>query len=161
MAADLASCGANILHLDVQAGGESTVVDRLVVQVPDERSHELAAAAARCGATLLHLDDADPHALIDDVVRALDTAVSLVASARPDAAVAAIRRLIPVDDVRGWKRRRPPLHRPAPPSPRRWRGVTKIERGWDGPAPAGPAPVTSRGWRWCPTTTTAGRRSPS
>jgi GNAT superfamily N-acetyltransferase len=100
VAADLASCGANILHLDVHAGGESTVVDRLVVQVPDERSHELAAAAARCGATLLHLNDADPHVLVDDVVRALDVAVSLLAGDRPDAVTEAIRRLIPVDEVR-------------------------------------------------------------
>ena len=49
VAADLASCGANILHLDVHAGSESTVVDRLVVQVPDERGHELAAAAPGAG----------------------------------------------------------------------------------------------------------------
>jgi hypothetical protein len=100
VAADLAACGANILHLDVHAGGEATVVDRLVVQVPDERSHELAEAAARCGATLLHLDEADPHALVDDVVRALDTAHLLVASDSPDARVEAIRRLIPADEVR-------------------------------------------------------------
>ena len=42
VAAGMAACGANILHLDVHAGGEATVVDRLVVQVADERSHELA-----------------------------------------------------------------------------------------------------------------------
>jgi hypothetical protein len=100
VAADLAACGANILHLDVQAGGEATVVDRLVVQVPDERSHELAEAAARCGATLLDLDEADPEALVDDVVRALDTAHLLIAGDGPDARVEAIRRLIPADDVR-------------------------------------------------------------
>jgi GNAT superfamily N-acetyltransferase len=139
VAADLASCGANILHLDVHAGSESTVVDRLVVQVPDERSHDLAAAAARCGATLLHLDDADPHALVDDVVRALDTAVSLVASARPDAAVEAIRRLIPVDDVRVETVTAAAAPPGSPIAEALARGVTKIERGWDGPAPAGPA----------------------
>ena len=139
VAADLASCGANILHLDVHAGGDSTVVDRLVVQVPDERSHELAAAAARCGATLLHLDDADPHALVDDVVRALDAAVSLVASGRPDAVVDAIRRLIPVEDVRVETAAAADAPPGSPIADALARGVTKIERAWDGPPPAGPA----------------------
>ena len=139
VAADLASCGANILHLDVHAGGDSTVVDRLVVQVPDERSHELAAAAARCGATLLHLDDADPHALVDDVVRALDAAVSLVARGRPDAVVEAIRRLIPVDDVRVETAAAADAPPGSPIADALARGVTKIERAWDGPPPAGPA----------------------
>src|ERR671910_1639857 len=92
VASDLASCGANILHLDVHAGGESTVVDRLVVQVPDERSHELAAAAARCGATLLQIDEVSPHTLVDDTVRALDVAVALIAADRPDAVAEAIHR---------------------------------------------------------------------
>jgi hypothetical protein len=100
VAADMAACGANILHLDVHAGGEATVVDRLVVQVPDERSHELASVAARCGATLLGLDEADPDVLVDDVVRALDVAHLLVAGAGPDARVEAIRRLIPADEIR-------------------------------------------------------------
>ena len=31
VAAELAACGANIVHLDVHAGGDSTVIDRLVV----------------------------------------------------------------------------------------------------------------------------------
>lgn len=100
VAADMAACGANILHLDVHAGGEATVVDRLVVQVPDERSPELAAAAARCGAILLGLDEADPDVLVDDVVRALDVAHLLVAGAGPDARIEAIRRLIPADEIR-------------------------------------------------------------
>jgi Acetyltransferase (GNAT) family len=100
VAADLAACGANIVHLDVHAGGDATVIDRLVVQVPDERSHELAEAAARCGATLLHLDDADPHALVDDVVRALDVATALATAARPGRLAEAIGRLIPADEVR-------------------------------------------------------------
>ncbi|HZM38333.1 MAG TPA: hypothetical protein VFB94_04420 [Acidimicrobiales bacterium] len=100
VAAGMAACGANILHLDVHAGGEATVVDRLVVQVADERSHELAEAAARCGATLLDLDDADPDVLVDDVVRALDAAHLLVAGAGPEARSEAIRRLIPADEVR-------------------------------------------------------------
>jgi hypothetical protein len=100
VAAGMAACGANILHLDVHAGGEATVVDRLVVQVADDRSHELAEAAARCGATLLDLDDADPDVLVDDVVRALDAAHLLVAGAGPDARSEAIRRLIPADEVR-------------------------------------------------------------
>jgi GNAT superfamily N-acetyltransferase len=138
VAADLASCGANILHLDVHAGGESTVVDRLVVQVPDERGHELAAAAARCGATLLHLDDADPHVLVDDVVRALDTAVSLLASDRPDAVVEAVRRLIPVDEVRVETAAPADALPDSPIADAVARGVTRIERAWDGPAPVGP-----------------------
>jgi GNAT superfamily N-acetyltransferase len=100
VASDLAACGANIVQLDVHAGGGGTVVDRLVVQVPDERSAELAAAAARCGATLLHLDEVDPHALVDEVVRALDTAALLVAADRPDALAEALGRLIPADEVR-------------------------------------------------------------
>jgi len=99
VAADLAACGANILHLDVHSAGESTVVDRLVVQVPDERSHELAAAAAHCGATLFDLDEADAGALVDDVVRTLDVAGVLLAGGGSDARVEAIRRLIPADDV--------------------------------------------------------------
>src|SRR5262245_60086536 len=99
VAADLAACGANIVHLDVHAGGPATVIDRLVVQVPDDRTRELAAAAARCGATLLHADDVDPHALIDDVVRALDLAALLVAADRPDALAEALGRLVPADDV--------------------------------------------------------------
>ena len=57
LAGDLAACGANIVHLDVLAGTGDTVVDRLVVQVPDHRSDELAAVARRSGATLRPLDD--------------------------------------------------------------------------------------------------------
>ena len=57
LAGDLAACGANIVHLDVLAGTGDTVIDRLVVQVPDHRSGELAAVARRCGATLRPLDD--------------------------------------------------------------------------------------------------------
>ena len=49
LAGDLAACGANIVHLDVLAGTGDTVIDRLVVQVPDHRSGELAAVARRCG----------------------------------------------------------------------------------------------------------------
>lgn len=104
VAADLAACGANIVHLDVHTGGPATVIDRLVVQVPDDRSPELAAAAARCGGTLLHADDADPHALIDDVVRALDLAALLVAADRPEALADALGRLVPADEVRVERR---------------------------------------------------------
>jgi hypothetical protein len=107
VAADLAACGANILHLDVHSAGESTVVDRLVVQVPDERSHELAQAATRCGASLFDLEEADAGVLVDDVVRALDVAGVLLAGGGPDARVEAIRHLIPTDEVR---------IEPAPPS---------------------------------------------
>lgn len=57
LASDLASCDANIVHLDVLTGSGDTVIDRLVVDVPDHRSVELAAVATRCGATLRHLDD--------------------------------------------------------------------------------------------------------
>lgn len=59
LAGDLAACGANIIHLDVHAGAGDTVIDRLVVQVPDHRTGELAAVARRCGATLRPLDDLD------------------------------------------------------------------------------------------------------
>jgi GNAT superfamily N-acetyltransferase len=59
LAGDLAACGANIVHLDVHAGPGDTVIDRLVVQVPDARCGELAAVADRCGATLRPLDGTD------------------------------------------------------------------------------------------------------
>ncbi len=59
LAGDLAACGANIVHLDVLAGSGDTVIDRLVVQVPDHRSGELVAVARRYGATLRPLDDYD------------------------------------------------------------------------------------------------------
>jgi GNAT superfamily N-acetyltransferase len=59
LAGDLAACGANIVHLDVLAGTGDTVIDRLVVQVPDQRSGELAAVARRCGAALRPLADSD------------------------------------------------------------------------------------------------------
>jgi GNAT superfamily N-acetyltransferase len=59
LAGDLAACGANIVHLDVLAGTADTVIDRLVVQVPDQRSGDLVAVARRCGATLRPLDDSD------------------------------------------------------------------------------------------------------
>jgi GNAT superfamily N-acetyltransferase len=135
VAADLAACGANIVHLDVHAGGDATVIDRLVVQVPDGRSRELAAAAARCGATLLHLDEADPHALVDDVVRALDVAAGLVVADRPDALAEALRRLIPADEVRIEALAASPLAG-SPLAGALARGVTKIERAAD-PAPGG------------------------
>ncbi len=143
VAADLAACGANIVHLDVHAGGDATVIDRLVVQVPDERSHELAEAAARCGATLLHLDDVDPHALVDDVVRALDVATSLVATDRPDAMAEAIRRLIPADEVRIEALAGSALAG-SPLADALARGVTKIERAWE-PREAGPGGGTPDG----------------
>ena len=57
LAGDLAACGANIVHLDVHPGAGDTVIDRLVLQVPDDRDRLLAAVAARCGATLRPLDD--------------------------------------------------------------------------------------------------------
>jgi GNAT superfamily N-acetyltransferase len=129
VAADLAACGANIVHLDVHAGGDATVIDRLVVQVPDGRSHELAEAAARCGATLLHVDDVDPHALVDDVVRALDVATALATADRPDALVEAIRRLIPADEVRIEALAESSLAG-TPLADALARGVTKIERAW-------------------------------
>ena len=57
LAGDLAACGANIVHLDVHPGSGDTVIDRLVVQVPDDRARLLSAVAARCGATLRTLGD--------------------------------------------------------------------------------------------------------
>jgi hypothetical protein len=141
VAADLAACGANIVHLDIHAGGHATVIDRLVVQVPDERSHELADAAARCGATLLHLDEVDPHLLVDDVVRALDAAGSLIAADRPDAAVEAIRRLIPADDVRVEPATTSSAPAGSPMADALARGVTTVERAWEGsPGPGGVLP---------------------
>ena len=59
LAGDLAACGANIVHLDVHAGSGDTVIDRLVVQVPDDRGPELAEVARRCGGTMRALDDGD------------------------------------------------------------------------------------------------------
>ncbi len=62
LAGDLAACGANIVHLDVHPGPGDTVIDRLVVQVPDRRSDELAGVAECYGATLCRLDEAEPPA---------------------------------------------------------------------------------------------------
>lgn len=59
LAGDLAACGANIVHLDVHPGPGDTVIDRLVVHVPDRRSDELAEVAERCGATLRRVDEAE------------------------------------------------------------------------------------------------------
>lgn len=69
LAGDLAACGANIVHLDVHAGPGATVIDRLVVEMPDARSHELAAVADRCGATLRQLDGAGQPAVTAGVRR--------------------------------------------------------------------------------------------
>ena len=60
LAGDLAACGANIVHLDVHPGPGDTVIDRLVLHVPDRRRGELAEVAERCGATLRRLDEAEP-----------------------------------------------------------------------------------------------------
>jgi GNAT superfamily N-acetyltransferase len=57
LAGDLAACDANIVHLDVHAGGDDTVIDRLVVQVPDGREGDLAAVAGRFGASLRAVGD--------------------------------------------------------------------------------------------------------
>lgn len=130
VAAELAACGANIVHLDVHAGGDATVIDRLVVQVPDERSHELAGAAARCGATLLQIDEVSPHTLVDDTVRALDVAVALIAADRPDAVAEAIHRIIPADEVR-VEAVATAAPAGSPIADALARGVTKIERAWD------------------------------
>jgi ACT domain-containing protein/GNAT superfamily N-acetyltransferase len=130
VAADLAACGANIVHLDVHAGGDATVIDRLVVQVPDERSHELAEAAARCGATLLQIDEVSPHTLVDDTVRALDVAVALMAADRPDAVAEAIHRIIRADEVR-VEAVATAAPAGSPIADALARGVTKIERAWD------------------------------
>jgi GNAT superfamily N-acetyltransferase len=56
LAGDLATCDANIVHLDIHAGPGATVVDRLVVDVPPDRTADLIAVARRSGATLRHLD---------------------------------------------------------------------------------------------------------
>lgn len=70
LAGDLASCDANIVHLDVLAGSGEMVIDRLVVDVPDHRSAELAVVATRCGATLRRLDDDGPPPLPRDTALA-------------------------------------------------------------------------------------------
>ena len=62
LAGDLAACGANIVHLDVHPGPGDTVIDRLVVQVPDARSDDLAAVAVRYRAAMARLDDGDARA---------------------------------------------------------------------------------------------------
>jgi GNAT superfamily N-acetyltransferase len=69
LAGDLAACGANIVHLDVHAGTGDTVVDRLVVEVPDERRGQLVVVAAQCGATLRDLDGDDADAGISNARR--------------------------------------------------------------------------------------------
>lgn len=63
LAGELAGCSANIVHLDVHAGTGDTVVDRLVVQVPDHRGRALADVARECGATLRPLDDGQATAV--------------------------------------------------------------------------------------------------
>ncbi len=65
LAGELAACSANIVHLDVHAGAGDTVVDRLVVQVPDHRGDTLAEVARGCGATLRPLDDGQATAVAD------------------------------------------------------------------------------------------------
>jgi GNAT superfamily N-acetyltransferase len=60
LAGDLAACGANIVHLDVHPGPGDTVIDRLVVQVPDARSHELAAIAQSYRAAVRDIDGTGP-----------------------------------------------------------------------------------------------------
>jgi GNAT superfamily N-acetyltransferase len=61
LAGDLAACGANIVHLDVHPGPGDTVIDRLVVQVPDARSDDLAAVAARYRAAASPADQVLPR----------------------------------------------------------------------------------------------------
>jgi GNAT superfamily N-acetyltransferase len=61
LAGDLAACGANIVHLDVHPGPGDTVIDRLVVQVPDARSDDLAAVAARYRAAARPADQVLPR----------------------------------------------------------------------------------------------------
>ena len=60
LAGDLAACGANIVHLDVHAGGGDTVVDRLVVQLHEDRGPELAAVTRRFGGMMHPLDGDAP-----------------------------------------------------------------------------------------------------
>jgi GNAT superfamily N-acetyltransferase len=55
LAGDLCACGASIVHLDVHAGRSDTVIDRLVVQLPDGREPDLQAVAARFRATVRSL----------------------------------------------------------------------------------------------------------
>jgi GNAT superfamily N-acetyltransferase len=57
LAGELAACGANILHLDIHDTGAGTVVDRLVVQVPDARGSDVADVARRNGGNIRPLDD--------------------------------------------------------------------------------------------------------
>lgn len=63
LAGDLAACEANIVHLDVHAGSGDTVVDRLVVQIPDHRGPGLAEVTRRFGGTMRPLDDGDAPAV--------------------------------------------------------------------------------------------------
>ena len=51
LAGDLAACGANVVDIHVHPGGDGTVTDRIVVDVPDDRSAELAPIVARYRAT--------------------------------------------------------------------------------------------------------------
>jgi hypothetical protein len=52
VAADLGACGARLVDLDMHADGDGSLVDRLVVDVPDDRHDELAAAAGRWGVVM-------------------------------------------------------------------------------------------------------------
>jgi ACT domain-containing protein len=60
LAGDLAACGANVVDIHVHAGGDGTVTDRIVVDVPDHRSADLVRVIARYQATHREVDPTVP-----------------------------------------------------------------------------------------------------
>jgi ACT domain-containing protein len=56
LAGDLAACGANVVDIEVRAGAEGTVLDRIVVDVPDGRERALEVVATRYLASCREVD---------------------------------------------------------------------------------------------------------
>jgi ACT domain-containing protein len=56
LAGDLAACGANVVDIEVRAGAEGTVLDRIVVDVPDGRERALEVVATRYLASYREVD---------------------------------------------------------------------------------------------------------
>jgi ACT domain-containing protein len=60
LAGDLAACGANVVDIDVHAGGDGTVTDRIVVDVPDHRTTDLVEVVDRYRAAHREIDPSTP-----------------------------------------------------------------------------------------------------
>jgi ACT domain-containing protein len=56
LAGDLAACGANVVDIEVRPGAAGTVLDRIVVDVPDGREGALEVVATRYLASYREVD---------------------------------------------------------------------------------------------------------